>query len=83
MLQPPGREPVAVRVEIARTPAEIQRKILQKIREDPGVTQVKIAEQLGVARKVVNYHIKILKDAGLIFMEMHGRESACYLMDKT
>ena len=57
----------------------IQESILSVIKENKGISQSKIAEKIGVSRKVVNYHINILNQAGLIFVESHGRESACYL----
>jgi predicted transcriptional regulator len=49
------------------------------IKENQGISQTKIADKVGVSRKVVNYHVGILKKAGLIFIESNGRESACYL----
>lgn len=59
--------------------SEIQESILNVIRENRGISQSKIAEKIGVSRKVVNYHINILDQAGLILVESHGRESACFL----
>jgi len=59
--------------------SEIQESILNVIRENKGISQSKIAEKIGVSRKVVNYHINILDQAGLVLVESQGRESACYL----
>ena len=58
--------------------SEVQESILATIRENQGISQSKIAERIRVSRKVVNYHVHILDQAGLIFMETRGRESACY-----
>jgi len=57
---------------------DIQESILATIRENQGISQSKIAEGIGVTRKVVNYHVKILDQAGLIYMEDRGRETACF-----
>ena len=51
------------------------------IQGTPGISQVGIAKSLGLARKVVNYHIKILADAGFVHVEPAGRESRCYYLD--
>ena len=58
--------------------SEIQESILAVIRENQGISQSKIAERIAVSRKVVNYHVGILDQAGLIYMESRGRESACF-----
>jgi len=42
------------------------RKLLEKL------------EGIGVSRKVVNYHVKTLDQAGLIYMEDGDRETACF-----
>jgi predicted transcriptional regulator len=58
--------------------SDIQESILTVIKENRGISQSKIAEKISVSRKVVNYHVNILNQAGLIFVESHGRESACF-----
>jgi DNA-binding transcriptional ArsR family regulator len=58
--------------------SDIQESILAVIRENQGISQSKIAERIAVSRKVVNYHVGILDQAGLIYMESRGRESACF-----
>jgi DNA-binding MarR family transcriptional regulator len=63
--------------------SEVQSKIVDEIKLNPGISQVNIARNLGVARKVVNYHVKILADAGFIYVETVGRESACYFKGDT
>jgi DNA-binding MarR family transcriptional regulator len=58
--------------------SDIQESILATIRAHQGISQSRIAESIGVTRKVVNYHVKILDQAGLIYMEDRGRETACF-----
>ncbi|WP_455391774.1 winged helix-turn-helix transcriptional regulator [[Eubacterium] cellulosolvens] len=58
--------------------SDMQKNILQAIHDAPGISQAEVARNLGVARKVVNYHIRILSDADFIDVELSGRESQCY-----
>jgi len=58
--------------------SRIQETILNVIKENQGISQASIAQRINVSRRVVNYHVHILDQAGLIFMESRGRESACY-----
>lgn len=58
--------------------SDIQETILATIRSNQGISQSKIAEGIGVTRKVVNYHVRILDQAGLIYVEDRGRETACF-----
>jgi DNA-binding MarR family transcriptional regulator len=58
--------------------SDVQESILSTIRTHQGISQTRIAERIGVTRKVVNYHVKILDQAGLIYMEDRGRETACF-----
>jgi hypothetical protein len=56
----------------------IQGRIVNTIEKNPGVSQTNISKLIGSSRIVVNYHVKILNDVGMIFMEKEGRESHCY-----
>ena len=58
--------------------SDIQESIIATIRENQGISQSRIADAIGVTRKVVNYHVRILDQAGLIYMEERGRETACF-----
>jgi len=58
--------------------SEIQESIMAIIKENQGISQTGIAERINVSRKVVNYHVSILDQAGLIYMESRGREMACF-----
>lgn len=61
--------------------SDIQERILRMIHSTPGISQSGVARNLGLARKVVNYHVKILTDAGFVHVEPSGRESRCYYID--
>jgi len=61
--------------------SDVQKSILNVIKENKGISQTGIADKIGVSRKVVNYHINILRQAGFIFVETNGRESACYFVN--
>jgi predicted transcriptional regulator len=61
--------------------SDVQRNILEKIRDEPGVSQAVISRELNLAKKVVSYHIKILSDADFVNMEMVGRLSKLYYLD--
>ena len=56
----------------------IQLRILSIVNERPGISQSKISESIGKNRMLINYHVKILRDAGIISVEKSGRESLCF-----
>ncbi len=58
--------------------SDVQESIMTVIRENQGISQSGIADRINVSRKVVNYHIRILDQAGLVSVETRGRETACY-----
>jgi predicted transcriptional regulator len=57
---------------------EHQQNILNTIKSDPGLSQTEIANKLGITRMLVNYHLKVLKNEGLIVTKRKGRKSSCY-----
>jgi predicted transcriptional regulator len=58
--------------------SEIQRILLKKIAESPGISQKEIAKMLGLSKGVINYHVKILYGKHLLKMERRGRKTLCY-----
>jgi predicted transcriptional regulator len=72
----------STRTEMRFFLSDIQESILNVIKENQGISQSKIARKINVSRKVVNYHVNILDQAGLIFVESRGRESACFINPK-
>jgi predicted transcriptional regulator len=45
---------------------ELEKKIIEKIEEEPEISQVEVAKSLGVSRQVVSYHIIKLAKAGVL-----------------
>jgi len=71
--------PAGMRADDKIRLSRIQEKILKSIQENPGATQASIAKNLGVSRKVVFYHLKFLRDAGLVEEERGGRRPQYYV----
>jgi uncharacterized protein YegL/DNA-binding MarR family transcriptional regulator len=58
--------------------SRIQENILKEIQDDPGITQSQIAKKMGVSRKVVFYHVKFLRNAGVVREEKVHRNAHYY-----
>ncbi|MGA1848626.1 MAG: VWA domain-containing protein [Thermoplasmatota archaeon] len=58
--------------------SRIQENILKQIDRDPGITQAQIAKKIGVSRKVVFYHVKFLRNAGIVREEKEKRKTHYY-----
>ncbi len=56
-----------------------QRLIIERILEEPGISQKEIAESLGVSSATVNYHIKDLLDMGVVETERKGMRLKYYI----
>ncbi len=56
----------------------VQLRILSVIDERPGISQSEISRSIGANRMVINYHVRILNDAGIISLEKSGRKIQCY-----
>lgn len=61
---------------------ELQKVILKKTREDPGISQVKIAESIGGSSSTVNYNINILAKKGILNLKKVGKKTECYLIEE-
>jgi predicted transcriptional regulator len=59
--------------------SEIQRLVLMKVNESPGISQKEIAKLLGLSKGVVNYHVKVLFSKNMLIMEKRGRRTLCYV----
>lgn len=70
--------PAGTVIEILPPLSIAQQKILQIIRENPGISQSEIATALSTRRMFVNYHVKRLREYGLITVQVNGRASSCY-----
>jgi predicted transcriptional regulator/uncharacterized protein YegL len=73
--------PMDAKIDVELILNKIQEKILNRIKLNPGISQINIATKIGVNRKVVNYHVKILQDSGFIYTQKEGRESLCYFIE--
>lgn len=73
----PGR--LAEPSKILKTPNEVRRLILEKIRMEPGISQSKIAQSIGESRQLVNNYVKVLREEGRIYLKKNGRESRCFI----
>jgi predicted transcriptional regulator len=57
---------------------EPQQMILQAIKDNPGISQSKIANNLNMTKKTVYYNVHQLRDAGVVYVDKDGRESECF-----
>ena len=58
--------------------SNIQEKILALVRKSPGIFQVDISREIGSSSFVTKYHIKILRDAGMVTLERDGKNMRCF-----
>ncbi|MFA5772055.1 MAG: winged helix-turn-helix transcriptional regulator [Thermoplasmata archaeon] len=62
--------------------SSLQEKILQAIKDKPGISQIEIATKTNLSKQSVNYNIKRLYERGMIFIKDEGwgkRHMGCYL----
>jgi len=57
----------------------IQRDIVEVINANPGISQKEIATKLDISKQLVNYHVKILQDAGCINIIQGKKHIGCYV----
>ena len=62
--------------------SSIQKKIIEVLDENPGISQSKIGEELGQSRQTINYQIGKLRDCDIVEVERRGITSKCYLSKK-
>ncbi|UCG68333.1 MAG: winged helix-turn-helix transcriptional regulator [Thermoplasmata archaeon] len=60
---------------------DVQKIILKKIRENPGISQNKIAESMGGSSSTVNYNINILAKKGIVDLKRVGKKTECYVIE--
>ncbi len=58
--------------------SHIQKSLLHELHRYPGISQKDLAKLLDESKQVVNYHIKILEEVGLIRCERGSRTTALY-----
>jgi len=56
----------------------IQKRIMDKVTEEPGLSQKEISEKLDLSNSTVNYNIKSLRDKELIEVRKEGKSTQIY-----
>jgi predicted transcriptional regulator/uncharacterized membrane protein len=56
----------------------LQKKILDVIDDNPGISQKGLAKALAVSAPTINYHIKTMVGARLVELQRSGKETRCY-----
>lgn len=59
-------------------PFEIQKAILERIGQSPGVTEAALAERMGLSRQVLDFHLNSLIDSGHVRLERRGKRNLAY-----
>jgi predicted transcriptional regulator len=59
--------------------SNIQERILEYIRNNPGIVQADISKAVGTSRMVVNYHIRLMRAADLVSVEKDGNNQRCFI----
>jgi predicted transcriptional regulator len=57
----------------------LQKRILDLVGKEPGITQSGIAGQLGIRRQKVHYNLRKLRDAGLVSLRGWGPRKKCFV----
>ncbi len=59
--------------------ADVNRlRIVRRLAEAPA-TVTELIEHVGLSQPLVSHHLRRLREAGLVAMERHGRETVCSL----
>jgi len=67
------------KVELKISLSDLQSLIVDVIKEEPGISQIDISKTIGKSKVVVNYHVRFLRDLGLLELERDGRTTHCFL----
>lgn len=67
--------PIDAKIDTGLILTDVQKRILHMVQDNPGISQTGIAKKMGITRKIVHYHIKLLADAGFVHVETVGRET--------
>jgi DNA-binding MarR family transcriptional regulator len=72
-------EGVAIPKKEIETLSWFQIRIFNFIRMNPGTTPKEIANEVGKSKQVVNYHLKLMKNAALVRAEELGKHTQLYV----
>lgn len=59
-----------------------QKDIIEMVRLNPGISQSKLSEGIGITVSTVNYHLQHLSDADLVKIKKAGTKTKCYIEGK-
>jgi predicted transcriptional regulator len=76
MRLPRPEDPEAKAVPAALS--KMQQLIIDKVKEEPGISQRAIARALNLAPSTVNYHVRMMAMAGLLRLERRVGRTKCY-----
>jgi uncharacterized membrane protein/predicted transcriptional regulator len=71
--------PMGVKIPKRRRLSIFQEAVVKAVRDNPEVSQKRVAELLGVSNQVVNYHVKQLEDSGVLKVDRTARASKLIL----
>ncbi len=60
---------------------QIQRDILNIIKESPGISQKELAGRIGLSPPTVHYHVDIMAAARVVTVRRAGRATRCFALD--
>jgi predicted transcriptional regulator len=61
---------------------EVQRTLMAKIKETPGISQSDIATLMKLSNATVNYHMERLLKKGVVRRQRAGMKYKCYLTEE-
>jgi predicted transcriptional regulator len=61
---------------------ETQEKLLELLRDHPGLTQRELADMTGISARVINYHVGLLQRARLVRLERIGKITKCFATER-
>ncbi len=76
--------PIGARVPIKdpRYLTDVQMDIVDVIMDNPGLSQAEVGRRIGKNRRVVNYHVNLLADTGIVVMKKSGVRTKLYVSKK-
>ncbi len=70
------------KVEMRLRLSDLQSLILDTIKDEPGISQIEISRLIGKSKVVINYHVRFLRDLGVLVIEKDGRETHCFVTEQ-
>jgi predicted transcriptional regulator len=56
----------------------IQQRIIDLVKDEPGLSQKEISQNLGLSNSTVNYNIKSMKEKGLLEVKKDGKSTRIF-----